>query len=610
MAKQDVSRQVYSRVLDETLAYLVSCCRPKMIEFIHFVNNHRDTNIMGGPNNFIEQQIREKFGTAYPEQDLIDFVDGLHEHGSQHIFLYRIPQEAMARVRLLKNSTNLNAMLKKHGILGLLEKPLLVWDSVKPQLAAIFFNTTRNILTFKWVETRSWTSNQVMPVPAKVNKKERSVNFFRMNLDTGECEVCLQKLHSNPKLSLQAEHDLYLGMAKEMFGLEQLLRVPLEPTIRRLLESHHIHTRSWRVAYEKGGELKGRRDPNLAQRINLFWTPFVGLDLKGAWKDGRKSGALVSFDSKNDEVFIQNRFETLEKMTDMLRKVRDYSEMKIQNAQLREAAQKHEHLMMSIAAVDMSLARAQKNVLDLRRVADSRWIPQDEMLETARQIEKMHRKDERFDKFRVTYQVLCPDSKEVVLDENKKSVEFSTFEEIPTKVSCRHAYPQGMVKHPTKGNIRPILHILPAPSFWDVGLVGYAQRPSGFLSFMQKQFGEKLGTAFVKILAGMICTLPAVAIILGIGWTMLEALERFPEQEGILVATFATLMILLILTLFIFLVALFGKPVFQTALDGLKNFVEIIRKWFSILLKHKNEQKGTPHKRTAKSKFLSLRGGR
>jgi hypothetical protein len=61
-------------------------------------------------------------------------------------------------------------------------------------------------------------------------------------------------------------------------------------------------------------------------------------------------------------------------------------------------------------------------------------------------------------------------------------------------------------------------------------------------------------------------------------------------------------MILLILTLFMFLITLFGKPVFQAASDGLKNFVDTIRNWFEILFRRKNEQKDTPHKRAARPK--------
>lgn len=587
MANQTVSRTVRSRVLDETLAFLVSCGQPKLVRFIQDMNRLRNAGMLvAGPIAFLLGQIRENINRSFHEQDLLDYADEVRQYGPQHIFLFRMPSQDAVRLRELRDPAALDAALARQGVQDLFESPKLVWDSAKPTMASIkFADDARTSLLCKWVETRRWTTAVAKPQapPVIQNHQERSVNFFRINLATGECELCLQKLHPNPKLSLQEEKDQYLRMAGEIFGVDQFLRVMLEPAIRRLLDSRNIDIRGWKVAYERGGYLRGARDPNLVQRINLFLTPFIAMELRGAWRNARRAGALVSLCAKNDELMVINHFDALNEMLEMLRDVRQFSEVVIQDLKLRDLAQMHEHLEAAYAVLDLNISRAGRDNLDLRRLAENYWIAQEDMLEAAQYIEKQGGAKGLFDLFRLSYQVICPDKNEPVLDANGKPLEFDAFKKIPAKVDCLHTFPQGRVKHPTKGNIKPLLTVLAPPNFWNVGLLEYSERPSGFLNFMQKQFGEKLGTVFVKILAGMVCTLPAVVMILGIGWSMLVALERFPDQEGILTITFVTLTFLFILVLFMFLITLFGTKIFKTALDGLERFIELVKEFIETV---------------------------
>jgi hypothetical protein len=149
-------------------------------------------------------------------------------------------------------------------------------------------------------------------------------------------------------------------------------------------------------------------------------------------------------------------------------------------------------------------------------------------------------------------------------------------------VDCLYHSPTH-VKHGTKGNIRPVLNVLPyeAPS-WRNGLMGVAETPNGLLSFLQKHFGKTLALKILKLTLGTLCTWLFVWATMKIINVGLQTIHGFPQEQRYLAPAFALLILVVTLVLIIFMITLFGQKAIKAAVEALDKLVIFIKSLFGV----------------------------
>lgn len=253
---------------------------------------------------------------------LSDFMAGLEKlqrWGRQNVFLHRTAlggDEPM--LASLRDATALRertaAFCQSRTEAGdeqdCFNNSIYVWDAEQPQLCEL--RHTPDDLLLKWVETRTWLqtiSTKINPANGQkaqiaIPRRERSLNFFHLDLRTGESELRIQTLHENAGRSLAQEVQIYRQIVVRMLGFDPFMPVPLEPVIRNLLDSRASTIRRWVVKLANGGWLDGHAAPS-PDTEQLRLGEYAGLKLHYDWVSPNASDRRV-------EVWIFSKTNHLE----------------------------------------------------------------------------------------------------------------------------------------------------------------------------------------------------------------------------------------------------------------------------------------------------------
>lgn len=202
-------------------------------------------------------------------EGLIDHLDRLQETGRQHVYLLRFPDDADRVLARLRDPDE--ARLVIGGEDGLYGDGLRVWEtSAGPKLVLVRRNaseSTSHTLTLKWVETREFwapdrpadatpaaevmedeelveddaalspsasreTLAETQRVQIRVRHEERAVTFLVIDLESGECELKIQALHGQSRISRREQLATYRSILAALFGVELVGPDVLAPAIR------------------------------------------------------------------------------------------------------------------------------------------------------------------------------------------------------------------------------------------------------------------------------------------------------------------------------------------------------------------------------------------
>jgi len=402
-----------------------------------------------------------------------DYIDEVKEHGEQHLFLFRLKKGQHAHLNRLEDvgfvKTRVAAVRSLPTALGdrkavheqLYEpKPRdtvffeTKVDSSEPALVAAYWRgDQRQELFFKWVETRAW-QQLVQSPPELKTYRERSVNFLRVDLQTGAAEIRIQKLNPNPEKSLQEEFALFRAEADKLVDFTHFSPVLIEPVIHRLLTSSTASVVNWKVNWIDSGNLGGGIDPARVRSLFRRFRNFSALSLTANWLFELRK-VPVQLDGRTNEVLLRKRCSDYHLQV-VLSDIHTVKAAALQIPELNKMAEKTEEWRPILLQIERELGSQKgQQRTDLRRIARESWFEEDQVFDVAERLATEHPHA-----FEVQYNLRCPETGQVAEDKNGR-LQVLKRDEIPETFECRHTNPNRWEAHESAGNIDAILIFKP-----------------------------------------------------------------------------------------------------------------------------------------------------
>ena len=449
--------------------------------------------------------------------DAYDFLDELREHGRQHLFLFQIQhshRDDLARLHAQwDEAIPPVANAHRQAKVSLADKP------AAPVLTGIF--ETDHHLVFRWIETRAWEQ----AVPGQTERKprtERSVNFFRIDLRTGDAEIRIQKLRPHCEVPLLEELRIYRELVQQFVDLEHFSPFLLEPAMRRLLTARRMSVQRWRIDWpESEGRLGGSVDPGFVQSLLFRLANYFALEVAGEWLFRRTRGSprrvRASLDGKNNEVQIPNRCIAEEEEV-ILHDIRGGRRRELKIRELHEVARDHEELLPALERFDQELTLGAHEI-ELAEMGKE-WVVGTKSAQAAQELAARHP-----ERFRLRHRVRCPDHRRPV-EENGKVRWWDHLGEIPAEVPCAHGR-RRRVMHPTANQIETVLLFEPPPTH--PPLVPRLTR------IARKWIPQEMESTFGKIVVMFFLAFVYIPLVIATALGFLKLLERFPGAPALLV---------------------------------------------------------------------------
>lgn len=537
---------------------------------------------VGGNQINVLQRIEQNLGPqGVPIETAFDYIDELHENGEQHVFLFHFdraraaylralhePPQVLERVRKLRSLPD-DALGDRGPVGDKLYAPLsrralffqTEIESSKPVLVAAYWRAEpRPALFMKWVATREW--HQVVQAggtPKRLELRERSVSFFRLDLQNGEAELRIQRLHSNPHRPLRDEYELLRRQVEQFLEPGALLPLLIEPAIRRLLASTKASVVRWEVSWTDSGRLGGGVDPAMVQSLFRRFRNYSAVSLVADWlyeDEGATTSVQAKLDALTNEVVFMKRCSAY-KMQIVLTDIRRGSSAGLRTSQFEEMVRGREEWRPILQQIERSLGGAQgTKEVDLRRMASESWLDEARTFEVAEQLKTTYP-----DLFDLHLSARCPETGRQAEDESG-AISFSGLAEIPKAFRCLHDQPRRWQEHPTEGNVDVVLVARPAPS------------PNGLLERIQPRvetwFGMSAARVYMNMLALLIFTVLYVGVVLGTAASFLKLSQLFGGGMVVAVALAAPFGLVMLLEAGV-VVKLLGGPVTRTAVSALEH---------------------------------------
>jgi len=585
MTNNSVGMATRKRVTIETMESLKGYKVPIMQDFISWANQKRDTSFpVGGLREDIidriidhTMELNSKFDPTkecFYAEDLLEYVDWLRENGKQHLFLYKISHQHMDYLRELRRPEYHRRQLKNNKLPNCYNNPLLIWETRSPQLSAVLYNPQKsNILKFKWVETRKSFKPKIIgydgngrPIIGQQKVKERAVIYFRVNLDNGNGELCVQELGSKARKAILDEREKYCTLMQKLFRLDYFHLVPLEPAIQSLLIAPRSigEISNWKVLYPGGGVLIGEKDPSLFQWLGILWKPFVGDRLKIDWRDEEEK-FRVKIDAPTDE-FAMLDFMSGESTAKIIQQAREIIKDEIADPTLRKFAEENDKHRALIKKLDTHITTLEQNTIDCRDIMTDYGASFEETSDILDQLNNLFPS-----LFKNKYQVICPDTRKPIASGNTGILEYTQSKDIPRHVECKDRHHRGkQVKHPTKGNIKPVLiHIKPPTTALGDGLPNWADRPRGIIDRFENAFGKAISRQIIKSLFLFLFASIYIGLAYGVARLFLPLIKKYTDERIYVVLLFLIILVLLIGLL----VSLFGTRIIDKSISFLKMII-------------------------------------
>lgn len=542
---------------------------------------------VGGMQVNVLQRIEDNLGSeGVPIDTAFDYVDELHENGGQHVFLFRLDRaqaahlanhaEVLERVMELRSVPH-SALGDREPVRQRLYVPLsrdavffeTVVESEEPILAAAYWREemrpallgqeVQRTLFIKWVATRRWYQIvQAGGTPRRIDLSERSVSFLHVNLQTGEAELRIQRLHPNPERPLREEYELLRQQIDRLLGVGALQPVLIEPAIRRLLASTRARVVRWEVSWTDSGRLGGGVDPAMVQSLFRRFRNYSAVGLVADWlfEGGATRSVQAKLDALTNEVLFLKRCSVYE-MHVVLADIRSGATARLPTPQLEEMAREREEWRPILLQVERSIGGVQgTKEIDLRRMARESWIPEGWAFEVAEGLKTKHPH-----LFEIRLSASCPATGGRAVDAGGHPVTFGALAGIPETFQCLHLQPKKLEVHPTQGNVDAVLIANPEPprrSLLD-----------RFQPKVEAWFGMSAARVYTNMLALLLFTVLYVGVVLVTAASFLKLSQLFGGGLGVATALAAPFGLVMLLEAGV-VVKLLGGPVTRAAVSALE----------------------------------------
>ncbi|MEK6372342.1 MAG: SAP domain-containing protein [Acidobacteriota bacterium] len=513
---------------------------PELKEFLRRNKEAVEGLKIGGLKGDLLDRIREYIATdQIPLSTAFDYIDAMRENGRQHLFLFQIREEHRDDlVTLRASAVPFNDSLPA--------KPF------EPKLTGILLRGEE--LAFRWIETRQWEQQ----VPAGPNQfelrleTERSVNFFTVDLVTGQAAIRMQALKSNSEKSIIEEFEIYRRLIQERVNLDHFSPLNLEPVIRVLLTSNAMKVQRWSIDWPGRGHLSGNVDPGFVESVLLRFADYVAQELAGDWLFDRKGGSRrvrATLNARANEVEIPNRCDADEERV-ILDNIREVPRHKMKIDALRDIARKHEGLRPAFETFDVHFAIRGQREIDLRE-AGGNWVVGPTSLHAARELVLAYPT-----LFQLRYRVRCPE---------KSAAEGTLYETVPESIACKHKGKN--VTHPTNGITEPVLIFEPPRETPEV--------IPKVASAVERWLPQNLRRRVIGAVTVLLFAVVFIPIVLATTWMFLLLHKHFDTATGFVFISVAYSIILLVELGAV--IKLLGNPVTELALKVLLKLASMLR---------------------------------
>lgn len=494
----------------------------------------------------------------FPISDMVQYVDSLRENGGHHIFLFRLQEQHRDYLERLRNPNYVREQLARHNLEDLYDHSRFILEADAPQLAAVTHDPRpEGTLVLKWVETRSseerlpaGTNPLGQPLFVAQGREERSVNFFRVDLATGNAEIRIQELPANSTKTLRDELKLYRAQAGRFIDLSFFSPVLLEPVARKLLTARMLRIQEWGIVEAGDKPLGGKRDPSFWQTMRLLMGSFSAVHLSGDWcmVDGAK--ARIVLNGRTDELFVP-RACTADQLKYLATEIRRLSTDEFRNRQLKHIASEHTEWLAASKKMDLRISELEQQTLDDRRIEEEEWIPENVLTNLFQKASTKYPKS-----FEVRFYVRCPDNGQPA-SVRGAPLFYDDPTQVPPVIQCENVA-RRPATHPTQGNLRARLKFKGGIR---EGLLAVVRKR------IHKSFSPTTANRVARAIGLLLFTVPLGFVLWASVWLFGNLTAKYPQFR--LIATVAYMPILLLATAA--LVALLDPRLLRRALTLLRN---------------------------------------
>jgi len=329
-----------------------------------------------------------KLGLA---EKAMDFFDDYACNGRVHIFFYNLCENKY--FPQLRYVENLRRILPEE-YRSLINRKIFVWDSKNPKLVEIRhrFNKGSGDLIFKWVETRFWdervSGSTAQSPPQYVRRKERSVNYFIIDLGKGTAQIRIQLIKPNALKSLKMEHEIYQKEIKKLVDFNIFRRIELESVVRKMLMDKKINPKSWEIWLPSGGCFiaKGRLKLYVKVGFNINITRFLDFfsrKLLFEWcLENEGWGPLyvkLKVDGEKDVLTIYSPCDQ-KQIISILNRAMSIRKNKVKNKDLKKFVKNKPCLERIVLSFDYHLNRLKRKKVIAGHLIDGEWLQENKVV--------------------------------------------------------------------------------------------------------------------------------------------------------------------------------------------------------------------------------------
>jgi len=217
----------------------------------------------GFPTSGTKEDLRERLKNLVDrgditKEELVSLLDEIEIFGNQHIYLFRIPDSHLQKLRdpnYVKNICEKNGMKELYNNY----KPLILPE--ESEIASIYHDN--DWLSIRWVAKKEKLQlmeqsdsiddeGRRMLIKKYLVREFRATTLFRVSLITGDADLLI---HRYPSLDYNQEKDNYLLLLDSWFGWGMLNHENLHPTIMKIENSKEVRIRNVGLITPKGSHI-------------------------------------------------------------------------------------------------------------------------------------------------------------------------------------------------------------------------------------------------------------------------------------------------------------------------------------------------------------------
>ncbi len=329
-------------------------------------------------------------GKSESADKFLEIFDEHKDKGIVHIFFYRLDDKEY--LERLRDERNLKKILPETAR-NLINKKILIWDSPAPTLVNIrhSFQNGHGELAFKWVESRMWDEREskgtIDSPPYYDRRKERSVNYFIIDLNEGIAQMRIQLIKPNALQSLKGEYDIFLEEIEKLLDFKKFRRIALESVAKSFLFDETITQKTWELWLPEGGCFTAKDKPakyikfGFKLKLITFFVRKLNFDYKPKKRIWGPPVVRLKLDGEKDILTINNYCDQ-EQMTEIINKVLIIKENKIGDKIISNSV-KNELLINSIRiaiSFDYHFRLFKNKKVTAGHLIDSEWLQRDGVL--------------------------------------------------------------------------------------------------------------------------------------------------------------------------------------------------------------------------------------